>query len=583
MGTSIRRPYLTATNLNQDLLDEAQDNLTNKLEMIANIEDVGNPARTLYVSDRAKYVDGIFYEPRVVFPLVERTIGDWLSGQLEFGTLTIQINNTDKAFSNILMGGSSHTSFIGKRVTLKVGLAELGYTYRTLFSGEVTDVGGFSRDTSSFTLVCRSDFDKVNTSIPNQVLIEDNWPLIEESFIGLGMPIIYGDWTTNLRSEGPEVPAFPVNGLDPLVSASLDPVHPNVGDTPLRLVISSSPLAFLDTSSVTLFRGDLYFTFASSDITIIPATNNQVFDITQKNLIVDGNPWVYETGDQFFVKCRGIDLGGSSNNIVGQGKDMLERFGGLVPANFDSSWATLIAKVTPAENAIALIESRVWVQESQKCLDYVLSMLEQVRVEIFVNKNNLFAVSTLHFDEFDPLPSYTIKNWDVVRGSFIPKADDRNQFNRAKGDFRFSPAKNENLYGTGLFRNNVAIAQAGREISKLIVFPNLIHITDVENQIKETLKLASAYAEMIDMTLTSRSFLQDISDDVILDVNIGSVNFTNISEPVTARIRKIGYDPKGLTIPITVWSFQMVPFPGSEKVGRAGITGGSTAIITKEI
>lgn len=590
MGTSDRRPYESATVLDQDLLDESQDNLTNKLEMICEIYDVGDPARTLYISDRAKYVSNgsghTFYEPRAIFPVVERTIGDWLSEEVEFSSLTIQINNSDQKFNEILPGGNAYDGFIGKRLVLKEGLGEIGSTYTTLFSGEVTDVGGFTRDTASFTLICRNDFEKVNVTIPNQVLIEDDWPDIENEFIGLGAPVIYGDWTTFLRLEAPEVPAFPVNGLDPLVNASLDPVDPNVGDTPLRLVVSSTPIKTFDTTSVTLYRGDEYHTFSSSDITILGGSNNQVFDITQKNLLIDGSPWIYEVGDQFFLKVVGVDLSGYDSNIIAQAKDMLIRFGGLTLGDFDSSWDTIRDKATPVQSAINIIRSRVWIQEGKRCFSYVNSMLEQVRCESYVNRSNLFALSTLHFEDFNPNPSFTIKNWDIVRNTFRPKVDDRNNFNRAKADFSvdfgFSPTTGGNLYSTGLYRNDLAVTKTGRPISKLITFPNLINIDDVINQLTEILKLSSAYSEMIDMTLTTRSFLKDLSEDIILDVSIGSVDFTNVTEPVTAKIRKISYDPEGLVIPVTVWCFQMVPFPGSLKSGLSGITGGSSATITKE-
>jgi len=38
MGTSDRRPYLTATVLDQDFLDASQDSLVNQLELIIDIE-----------------------------------------------------------------------------------------------------------------------------------------------------------------------------------------------------------------------------------------------------------------------------------------------------------------------------------------------------------------------------------------------------------------------------------------------------------------------------------------------------------------------------------------------------------------
>jgi hypothetical protein len=573
MGTSNRRPYETAATLNQDLLDECQDNLTCRLEMIATIYDVGSLAETLRISDRAKYVGQNFYYPRVQFPIINRTIGLWLSNELEFDNLTLTINNSDSEYSHLLPGGSDYDGFIGRRVVIEIGLAEEASTYQVVFDGEVTDIAGFQRDTSSFTLVCRNKFDTVNKTIPNQVFIADDWPDIEDDFIGLGAPIVYGDWTTSLRPEAPEVPAFPVNGANADVLA---------GTEDLRCVISSTPIKTLDTTTVTLLRGDTYYIFDSADIAIVPASDNQVFDITQQNLTVDGNPWIYASGDQIFVKCVGVDLSGYDDNIVWQARDMLIRFGGLSSGDFDSSFATYRDKSTPSQSSISTIKSRIWLQESTATMQYVLSMLEQVRLEVFVNRSNLFAISSLHFEDFDASPATKVKNWDVIRDSFLPSTEDRNCFNRAKADYAFSPATGQASYGTGVYRNQTAVTQWGREISKLIAFPNLYIESDVINQLTEILRLASCNYELIEAKLTWRFFLKDLSDNIELAVQIGSIDYINVAEPVTGLIRDIGYDPAGLIIPVKILSLQMVPFPGSTKASVSGITGGYNKAITLE-
>ena len=578
MATVVRRPYETATVLDQDLLDECHDNLTCKLEMIVDIEDVGLNDVDLHLSDRAKYVGDTYYQPRVVFPVISRTIGDWLAGQLEFDGLSLICNNADRFFSDLIPGGVEYETFIGVRVTVKIGLGEIASSYSTIFSGEVSDVKGFTRDTKSFTLDCRNDFEKVNVNIPAAVIEDTTFPDVEQEFIGLGLPVIYGDWTVNRRAAAPQVPAFPVNGADATVLLGL---------TDLRVVLSSTPIKSFNGTTVTLQRGDEFYVFAPADINVVPLTDNTQIDITQQNLVVDALPWVYKAGDVFWFDCVGVDLGADTDNPVLQGKDILKRFGGLVDADFDASFGTIAAKSIgggdPASDAIADIPSRIWIQESQPAMDVVLSLYEQIRCEVFVDRANKFHMSTLHFPDFQAAPGYTVKNWDVVKETFRPYTDERNQFNRATADFDLSPVNGEARLNTRYFRNQEAIDDAkGREISKRVDFPNLYIKTDVENQLKEILKLASAYGEMIEATLTWRSLLKDISDEVVLNVDIGSVDFVNVAEPVTARIRRIGYDPVGPSIPVLLWSWQLVPFPGSEKAGVSGVVGGSTATILEE-
>ena len=91
------------------------------------------------------------------------------------------------------------------------------------------------------------------------------------------------------------------------------------------------------------------------------------------------------------------------------------------------------------------------------------------------------------------------------------------------------------------------------------------------------MKLASAYLEVIDVKLTWRAMLKDIGDFILLSTDIVSTIMTD----VPCMIRDIGYDPKGLMIPVKLWSFQMCPFTGYAP-GYAGTVGGESATITEE-
>ena len=199
MGTSNRRPYLGSTSLTQALLDECQDNLEQRLEMIAEIELPDSSI--IYASDRNKYVDDRFYEALCTFPVIGRTIGDWLSPELQFSNLSITINNTDGRFNPYLPGGASYNGFIGRDVVVKVGLGESSATYQTIFDGKVTDVAGFGRNKESFTLINRNRFDAANVEFPQTVLTDTGYPDIETDKIGQGAPVIYVDWTVNLDAK----------------------------------------------------------------------------------------------------------------------------------------------------------------------------------------------------------------------------------------------------------------------------------------------------------------------------------------------------------------------------------------------
>lgn len=573
MATSNRFPYLTSMTLNQALLDDSFDNLTNQLELIVEID---SPTGTLYLSDRNKYVGERFYEARLKFPVITRTIGSFLSPQLEFSQLQLEINNADKKFNSILPAGDDYDGWVGRSVIVRLGLRDVLSTYTTIFKGSVTDQGGFQRSVKSFTLVARDDFEKTNRQFPRASFQTSVYPLIESEYENAAIPIIYGDWTVNVQDGASSVTCIPVNGLDPDVNGETGHT------TNIRLVVSENANTFFDTSKVFVARSDFFHNFDVADVVNLNSDNNY-FELRQQNTIpagttlIAGEPYKYQRGDKIFCQVRGKDLGIYDDNIVAQSRDILIEFGGLVSGDFDANWNTYRDKVAPAVSAISTFKSRAWVQEPTEVLTYALSLLEQVRLEAFVDRNLKFKIRSLHLEDFEAAPAFRVKNWDLGSGTFQPKIDDRNNFNRAAGSFNFLPNRNENYRETPVYRNAVAVTQAGKEISKRIVFPNLYEDTVVNNQVIELLRIASAFIEVIETNLTWRALLLDIGNFVRVNVDIQGAQFSD----VPAMIREIGYDPEGVSIPVKMWSFQMLPFSGHSP-GFSGITGGSTAIITQE-
>jgi len=552
--------------LDQDFLDASHDNLENQLELIVEIE---SPIGTIYVSDRPKYVDDVYYDNRLKFPTITRTVGEWLSTEIEFSVQKLELNNADGLYNEFLPGGINYDGFIGSAVAIRLGLRDVGSTFTTIFRGQISDVGGFARTQKSIVITARDNYEKLNVDFPSTVLTQGVFPDIADESSGLVAPIIYGDWTTdgNPQANNASIPAFVVNGQAaqgfPLIN--------------VETFISENDLDYFDNTSVYLKRGENYYLVATSDITNISVGNRQ-FEIKQDTgaTLIDTDNFVYENGDAFFCKVIGKNLSGYEDNIIEQCRDILATHAGVVSGDFDSNWNTYRDKSTPAESAIANIKSRIWIQDVQSVLQFVLSLLEQVRLEMFISRDLKLRISSLHFEDFDPSPNFRISNFDVEENSTSPTLDVRNNFNRAQGVFNFLPDINENAFKTSVYRNDDAVIQMKKEISKQITFPNLYVKSDVINQLTEIIKLASAAYEHINLTLTWRSLLLDIGDFVFLDVKIGST----IYDSIPCSIREIGYDPQGIKLPVKLWSFQVVPFPGF--AGAAGSKGGQTATITEE-
>lgn len=656
MSSSDRKPYLSASTISQDLLDDCADNLENRLEMVVEIQ---TPDGTIYASDRNKYVGSVFYEALLNFPVINRTIGEWLAPDLQFSSITLELSNVDGRFNKYLPGGSTFGNWIGKRVLVKMGIAEAAASYRTIFEGFITDVGGFKRSVSSITVIARDKFDTINQAFPKTLLTKAVYPFLEEKNVNKLLPIIYGTWKEELEPDPAVIPSFCINGNDPLVdfkdriveisvaspakftcnehnlsngdkilfstSGSLPfPLAPEtdyyvknasgniefeVSSSPggssintvgsqtgvhkfiaaptatarnAKYIISENALIELVTTEIYLKKNDVFNLVPASEIENV-SVDNRFFEVKQRTatLWVDGGEgelvaYQWESGDEFFVKVIGWNIG-NNDNLISQARHILTTFGGVLETDFDGSWGSYAAKASPPESAISLFKSRIWIAEEQTALSYVLSMLEQVRLEAYIDANLKLKLSSLHFDEFISNPDFTLKNWDIEKGSFQTSVDDKNNFNRAQGVYNFSPIRNENARSTKIYKNADSITQIGKEISKKLVFPNLYNDAVVSSQLIEILKLSSATIEVISCSTTWRSLLKDIGQFVLLDVKIGSSEF-NL---VPCQLREIGYDPQGLKLPMKLWSFQMCPYAGYTP-GYAGTVGGYNANITFE-
>lgn len=637
MSNSNRRAYLTATVLDQALLDACHDNLECKLEMVCEIE---TPDGVIYASDRNKYVGERFYEALLKFPVISRTVGEWLSNELQFSTLTLSLSNVDGRFNKYLQGGASYAGWVGKSITVSIGLAEQASTYVPVFRGKVTPVGGFKRNVKAITLIARDQYDQLNDGFPTAIFKAADYPKMEPQYLGKIIPIIYGDYRTATEPVPAAIPAYPVNGHDPFVHFEPVDVALAVGvataqdhdldaldqiqfetdgslPSPLvaginyyvrnptadtfqvsilaagaliafsgpqsgshkfkpgtlstrenvRMVVAGNDLFALD--GYFLKRNDTYYQIPATEIVNI-GTGNRSFEIKQDGLIwVDTEKFLFTMGDEFAMQLRGKDLGAYSSNYVWIARDMLMTYGGLSSGDFDANFATF-RDSTPAL-------CRAYIDETKPLFSYVNSMLEQVLLETFPDRNLRIKINSLRFADWPAVPDYVIKNWDIERDSFNTSIDERNNFNRVQGVYNLLPNVGEEARSTAVYRNDAAIAQAGIAISKKIAFPNMYRESDVVEYLTSMLELASSTLEKVSFNLTWRSLRKDVGDFVCLDAKIGSAIYDNA--PVMLRF--VGYDPQGPKLVCEGWSMQMVPYPGWAP-GYAGIVGGDGAAITQE-
>lgn len=582
--TNDRRPYLTATSLTQDLLDQTASNLNNQVEFVIDIQAPGGSI--IRASNRNKYIGGTFYRALLSdVPETNKTLGEWLSAGLEFSSISISLANVDGEFNKYAPGGADFSDWIGNTFVIRVGLFDIEASYQEIFTGFVTEVGGFGRSTRAINITARDKYDTLNTSFPTTTFNNVTYPDIEDSFIGTAVPLIYGNHLISTRTPA-QVPTTPVNTID------LDVIGGPDGDDDLRrnnakYVISLNANRSFDTTKVYYkVEDNNYALVPSTEITAVPVGKNS-FEIKQ----VSGVAWVPEpdgsggsldaeyrwaSGDEFYVRVEGKDLGGAGfdDNMVAICQDILINYTSLVLADFDTTWDTFRLKNTPAQSAIVNIPARAWVQEPISVLEYTLQLLEQVRLEYFVERvDQKLSINSLHFEDISTAGSIKLNNWDIGMDSVGISTSDTHFINVIQADFDFNPDLDSNNFKTDVYEN-AASTSTTKTVDKLITFPNLYVKADVVNQLTEILRLSSSNFEILSFITNWRPLLQDLGRFILFNIKIGSTQFTD----VPCQIRQITYLSNG-SIALVVWSYLMTPYPGYNS-GSPGIVGGFDASIT---
>jgi len=545
-----KRAYEEAMTLTDAMLLECFAGGENQIETIVDIEKViiSGPDIVLRVADRPKFVGDDFYQGRVIFPEIKRTMGELNVPTLQFSEAEIRLGNLDGFYNNYLIGGADYVSFIGSTITVKVGLRDVASSFKTIFDGIVPEEGGFEIERESIILRARDSFTDLNKLVPLPTINKTDFPDAPEESVGKIIPMVLGDWEEGYNytvgagsvsvDDGVEgtVPVF----TDVQENFSGGIIGYNVG---LGYFVFSIGTYTPDNIGVChIKRGD---TLIQCNFDTVPsqAAGYWVVLVNSFNKVAGGTlPYVPLTGD---IATLGVMVPYDTalySNPISIAREILYTLGDLTSGDLDtSSWGTLETKSTPAQSSMVDIKARIWIGKPEDTvLGSVLSLLEQVRVELFVDDSQKIKLSSLHFEDWpDPSDQKRVEQFHINEQSVKIKADERNYFNAALGSYAFTPVTNKTQLQTGQYYNSNSLIKTGKYVSKAIDFPNLHIKADVILQLKEFIRLYSAGLEYIDAQVAWTHLLVDLSDFLSFNFNIGSLVFDN--KPV--MVRDIGFDP----------------------------------------
>lgn len=640
MSNKFRRQFAGATQITQSLLDACQDNLLNGLEAIIEIE---SPDGSLIrASDRNKYVGEHFYEALTNFPAVKRTVGDWLGGGLVFSEIDLEISNVDGRFNKYLPGGSSFGTWVNRRVVLKIGLSDKAESYTTVFSGQITKEGGFSRSTKSISIKARNDFERLNASFPTKVFTQDDYLDADESLWGKPVPLVYGDWTVDVTSPFASLPALVTNGASIFVNNEqlkvdiVDDDGAALFVSKLHRLIDGDHVDLVTTNDSKEMEGQYYVTNATEDSFRLSQTiggasiqvdgNAQDYSVQRPNhiprqvvkaLIAD-NAMTF-LGDVYLFRQEYYYKLPTSIYLVNTDKNQIEisqnntafKINGAnwVYNKSDQFFVLAKGKSLPSDglsNMVAIAKdllntfgggvidydltwgsyltktqdykARAYIDEASELMVYVIQLLEQVMLEPFVSRDLKMSLNSLRFSDWVYPPAKKLTNWDISKDSFQIKIDDKNNFNRGRGVYNYLPDVKENNFSTVYFKNQAAIDQSKDIADTKAVTYPNLHRRE-DVEFFFKETLKIASGFREVATVTVTSRLFLAEIGEMLSLYVDIGSFN--LDGVPAMIRDISYNTSELTIELTLWVFTMIPF-GSWKPDFYGTVGGSSAIIDQD-
>ncbi len=540
------RNYAGETEITQDFLDATLAGGENQLEAICTVTKGSNVIR---VSNIPKYVGDNFYEGRGKLPQIKRTLGEFLSTSIQFADATIEINNVDGNYNQYFIGGESFLTFVGATIIFKFGLRDIAASYQTMFSGYIKDDQGITKDKDKITFSARDTFEQYNIPFNLPTINSTVFVTAPTDIIGKTIPYVMGDWTAGFNvATGPSVNVS-ISAVDVGIqtytpsSSGLYGGIPgyNVGGT--TFVFATGNYTPDTIQDVVIKRGETLF---RTNFNSTPAASGGYWsvDIVGYKKTSDGTSasYTYIAGDIAIVSVKLPYASTKYDNILEQAQRILIDIGGAISGNFHSNWATYIAKSSPAQSSISTIKSRVWIGDATtNILEYVLGMLEQVRLEMFVDKTLLFKINTLHFEDWIALTSMrSVKQTEIIETSINTYLDDKNFFNGAKAEFAYYPIIDKTSLETSKKKNATSQTLAGKLIEKVIVFPNLYVLTDVNYQLTELLRFYSQILEYINIQSAWTGILDDLGDFLNFNFELGSISYTG--NPCMIRDFEINFD-----------------------------------------
>lgn len=581
-----RNAYLDATALSQDMLDETFLGGENQIEAVGVLtKTVGETTYTLRFATFPKYVGDNYYEGRATFPQVQRTLGELQAPTLQFSQFEVVLDNQDGFYNAYLPEGADYFSPIGARLVISIGLRDVASSYITVFDGFVPEQDGFEVDRQTITIRATDKFNDLNRRSPLPFVTEDDFPDAPTDVLGKIIPFVLGDWEA---------------GFDVADDAGTISVNDGMANVNVKTARAGNFYGGV----VGYFVGGGFFVFSIGTYTPDAITACYIrrgenlmqvdFNATPQNtagywsvevtaLQVDPSgttAYQYQTGDVAVIAVKVPYDTGKYSNAIEIAEQMLFTLAGKSSGDLDTAaWDALKAKSTPAPSDMTTLKARKWIgEEKDSVLDLVLSSLEEVRVEMWVNLAGLITLSTLHPEDF-PAPAAAAARIDALEideETLKVSADERTFFNQANLNYAFTPVTKRTMLATSQFKNQTSIDKSGKRVIKTIDAPSLYVEADAVNQLKEFLRFYSTGLMFVKATVSWIHLRRDLAEFVAFNYDTGSVSYSE----APMMTRELSIDLLTAAVTFRLLSLANFSYAGYSPANASRFLSGADASIT---
>lgn len=539
---------------------------------------------TLRFADRPKFVGDDFYEGRAEFPDVKRTIGDPQSPSIQFSQIEVGLANMDGFYNTYLEGGDDYFSPIGARLTVMIGLRDVMGSFQTIFDGFVPEEDGFDVQREKITVRATDRFNELNKPSPLPSINSTDFPSAPQDTLGKIIPLVLGDWEAGF------------NITD-------DTGTVDIQDGGLTKVVrTASPVGFYG-GTIGYYVGGGFFVFSIGTYTpdtiaacyvkrgdtvfmvnFTPTPDNTAgywsVEVTSHKVSGGGTAtYIYQSGDVAVISVKVPYAVAKYSNVIEIAQELLYTLGGRVSGDLEpTSWAALAAKSTPAQSAFTSIKGRIWVGEtSESVLSIVLGLLEEVRVEMFIDSAGLIKVTTLHPEDFvAPASATRIDQTEVDELTAQTKADDKTFFNQAYLNYAFTPITGKTGLATGQLANEQSVRLSGKRVIKVIDCGSLYVDTDAVNQLTEFVRFYSMGIIFLEVGLCWVHLLRDLGEFVAFNYDVGSLSLSESP----AIVRDIKVDPDTGAVNVRLLMLTNFPYTGYAPSNAAKMLSSASQAIT---